>query len=400
MKERQGRLMLIIKNCNLLNMADIYEEKKDISVENGKIVEISNEIDISKHKDCKIIDAKGNFVTPGIVEPHCQLGIKEEIHRFDGDDSNEETDPILPQLRAIDAINPTDEGFDMAKRAGVTTVITGPGESNLIGGTFAAVKTYGKTVNDMVIKDEIAFKFSLGNTVKNIYGKKGNMPKTRMASAAMIRDILIKAKEYHRLYQLSINDKTGKVNPPKFDIKLHSLMRVFDGMLVKFTTHQAYDILTAIRIGEEFKLNYTVDKCSEAYLIPKELKGYSTKCVIGPAYGGKRDPEVRNRDTIIAGIMEKNDLNFAISSGHPEVNIELTMVQTIMMYKKGLSRKMALKAMTINAAKILGLEDRIGSIEIGKDADIIIWNGEPLDYYSYPETVLIDGNVVYNKEVI
>lgn len=397
MKERQARLMLIIKNCNLLNMADIYEEKKDILIQNNKIVNISDEIDSNKYKDYKVIDAKGNFVTPGIVEPHCQLGVKEEIHRFDGNDSNEETDPILPQLRAIDAINPKDEGFDIAMRAGVTTVITGPGESNLIGGTFAAIKTHGKTVDHMAINNEIAFKFSLGNSVKSVYGKKGKMPKTRMASAAMIRDILIKAKEYHRLYQLYSNDTSNKIEPPKFDMKLHSLMRVFDGMLVKFAANQAYDILTAIRIGEEFNLNYTIDKCSEAYLIPEELKHYSTKFVIGPAYGGKRESEVRNRDTIIASIMEKNNLDFAISSGHPDVYIGLTMVQTIMMYKKGLSRKMALKAMTINAAKIVGLEDRIGSIEIGKDADIIIWDGEPLDYYSSPETVLIDGNIVYSK---
>lgn len=397
MKERQARLMLIIKNCNLLNMADIYEEKKDILIEDGKIIKISDYIDLNNYKDCKVIDAKGNFVTPGIVEPHCQLGVKEEIHRFDGDDSNEETDPILPQLRAIDAINPKDEGLDMAKRAGVTTVITGPGESNLIGGTFAAIKTHGKTADHMSLNNEIAFKFSLGNSVKSVYGKKGKMPKTRMASAAMIRDILIKAKEYHRLYQLYTNDTSDTIEPPKFDMKLHSLMRVFDGMLVKFSANEAYDILTAIRISEEFKLNYTIDKCSEAYLIPKELKQYSTKYVIGPTYGGKRESEVRNRDTIIASIMEHNNLDFAISSGHPDVNIELTMVQTIMMYKKGLSRKTALEAMTINAAKIVGLEDRIGSIEIGKDADIIIWNGEPLDYYSSPETVLIDGNVVYNK---
>jgi len=385
MKTKGMEQVLIIKNCNLINMADIYEEIMDIRIEDGKIVEIAKEINLNKYKDGKIIDAENNFVTPGIVEPHSEIGVREQIYRFEGNDANEETDPILPQLRAIDAINPTDEGIKIARESGVTTVVTGPGDSNLIGGTFAAFKTYGTTVEKMVIEDEIAFKVSLGNTPKQVYGNKGSMPKTRMASAAMIREAFIKAKEYHRQY--------NSENPPKFDMKMHSLMRIYDGMLVKFTAHQAYDIVTAIRLGEEFNLNYTVDKCSEAYLIADELKEYKTKFIIGPAYGGKRDHEIRNRDTIIGGIMEENNLDFSISTGHPEVDISMTMVQTTMMHKKGLSRKTALEAMTINAANMVGLGDKIGSIEVGKDADIVIWDGEPLDYYTSPKLVIIDGKV-------
>lgn len=385
---------MIIKRCNLINMAGIYEDITDIAIKDGKIVEIDKQIDIKKYKDAKVIDANKNFVTPGIVEPHSEIGIKEQIYRFEGDDSNETTDPITPQLRAIDAINPTDEGIVSARESGVTTIVSGPGDSNLIGGTFAAFKSYGKTIEEMIIEDELAFKVSLGNNPKRTYGNKDKMPKTRMASAAMIREAFIKAKEYHRKYNLYLNDESEEKDPPKFDIKLHSLMRIFDGMLVKFTAHQAYDILTAIRIGREFDLNYTVDKCSEAYLIADELKKFDTKFVIGPAYGGKREHEIRNRDTIVGSVMEDNDLNFCISSGHPEVYIGMTMVQTIMMHKKGLSRKTALEAMTIRAANIVGLDDRVGSIEIGKDADIVIWDGEPLDYYSSPKTVIIDGNIV------
>lgn len=381
--------MLIIKRCNLINMADIYEETMDIAIENGKIVEISENIDLDKYKDAEIVDANNDFVTPGIVEPHCEIGVKEQIYRYEGDDSNETTDPILPQLRAIDAINPEDEGIMVARESGVTTVVSGPGDSNLIGGTFAAFKTYGNTVNEMIIEDEIAFKVVLGNIPKKTYGNKGIMPKTRMGSAALIREAFTKAKEYHRQY--------NSENPPKFDMKMHSLMRMYDGMLVKFTAHQAYDIVTAIRLGEEFGLNYTVDKCSEAYLIADELKEFNTKFVVGPAYGGKREHEIRNRDTIIASIMEKNDLDFCISTGHPGVDISMAMVQTIMMHKKGLSREYALKAMTINAANMVGLGDRLGSIEVGKDADIVIWDGEPLNYYTSPRVVLIDGNIVYRK---
>ena len=381
--------MLIIKRCNLINAADIFEKTMDIAIQDGKIIEISENIDISKYNNAEIIDANNDFVTPGIVEPHCQLGVNEQIFRFEGNDSNENTDPILPQLRAIDAINPADEGIQVARETGVTTVVSGPGESNLIGGTFVAFKTHGNTMEDMIIKEEIAFKVTLGNAPKNAYGSKGNSPKTRMASAALIREAFIKAKEYHR--QCQADEK------PKFDMKLHSLMRIFDGMLVKFTAHQAYDIVTAIRLGEEFNLNYTVDKCSEAYIIAEELKQFNTRFVVGPAYGGKREHEIRNRDTIISSIMEKNDLEFCLSSGHPQVDISMAMIQTIMMHKKGLSRETALKAMTIKAATMVGLEDRVGSIEVGKDVDIVIWDGEPLDYYSSPRMVLIGGNVVYDK---
>ena len=363
MRTREMRLVLIIKRCNLIDMAGIYEEIRDIRVEEGKIVEIAKDIDPERYKDAKIIDANNNLVTPGIVEPHSEMGVREQIYRHEGNDSNEVT-----------------------RESGVTTVVACPGDSNLIGGTFAAFKTYGSTIDQMVIEDEIAFKVSLGNTPKKAYGNRDMMPKTRMASAAMIREAFIKAKEYHRRYHSD--------NPPKFDMKMHSLMRIYDGMLVKFTAHQAYDIVTAIRLGEEFNLNYTVDKCSEAYLIADELKEFNPKLVIGPAYGGKREHEIRNRDTIIGSVMEKSGLDFCISTGHPTVDISMTMVQTIMMHKKGLSRKIALEAMTINAANMVGLGDRIGSIEVGKDADIVIWDGEPLDYYTSPKMVIIDGNIM------
>lgn len=194
-----------------------------------------------------------------------------------------------------------------------------------------------------------------------------------------------------------MEDEIGGIKPPIFDMKLHSLMRIYDGMLVKFAAHQAYDIITAIRLGEEFALNYTVDKCSEAYLIAKELKEFNTRFVVGPAYGGKRDHEIRNRDTIVGSIMEENNLDFCISTGHPEVNIGMAMVQAIMMHKKGLSRQGALKALTINSARMLGLDDKLGSIEVGKDGDVVIWGGEPLDYYTSPRKVIINGKLVYSN---
>lgn len=427
--------MLIIKNCNLINMAGIYEEKKDLVVKDGKIFDICDDA-AAKYGDGHVvgdghiardghivggghivgdghiignshivgnghivggghtvIDAHGNYVTPGIVEPHCRLGVQEEIFRFEGNDADESTNPIMPQLRALDAINPQDEGFKMALAGGVTTAVTCPGNANLIGGTCAAVKTVGSTVDEMIMVPEIAFHMCLTDGVKTTYGGK-QAPKTRLGSAALVREALMKARNYHAQWIAAQADPTKK--PPKFDMKLHSLMRVFDSMPVKFTAKRGHDMLTAIRIAEEFGLTYTLENCTDAWLITRELKKHNVKCVIGPSYGGK-DSENHHRDPIVGSVLEENGIQFASSTGHPEMNIELSMIHLTLMYKKGLSPKAALESATINAARYCGLSDRVGSLEPGKDADIVIWDGFPLDYYTSASTVLINGNVAYQK---
>ena len=386
--------MLIIKNCNLINMAGIYEEKKDLVIENGKILHICDNAELVYSSACETIDACGNYVTPGIVEPHCQLGVKQQIYRFEGNDANETSDPILPQLRALDAIKPHDEGFEMALAGGVTTAVICPGDDNLIGGVCAAVKTAGKTVSEMTVIPELAFHMCLTDGVRNTYSGK-QAPKTRMASASLIREALMKAKNYHTKWTASQEDSEKK--PPKFDMKLHSLMRVFDGMPVKITAKRSYDILTAIRIAEEFGLNYTLENCVEAWQIPEEIKEHQVKCVIGPSFGAK-NPENRYKDPIMGAVLEENGIEFAASTGHPGMNIELATVHLTMMHKKGLTAKTALEAATIKAARYIGLDDKVGSIEPGKDADIVIWDGFPLDFYTSASTVLINGKIAYQKE--
>lgn len=394
MKERQVKAMLIIKNCNLINMAGIYEEKKDLVVKDGKVFDICDNATGKYGHGHISIDACGNYVTPGIVEPHCRLGVQEEIFRFEGNDADETTDPIVPQLRALDAINPQDEGFRTALAGGVTTAVTCPGNANLIGGTCAAVKTAGSTVSEMVMVPEIAFHMCLTDGVKTTYGGKKS-PKTRLATAALIREALMKARNYHAQWEAAKEDPSKK--PPKFDMKLHSLMRVFDGMPVKFTAKRGHDMLTAIRIAEEFGLTYTLENCTEAWLIQKDLKKHNVKCVIGPSYGGKNS-ENRYRDPIVGSVLEEQGIEFASSTGHPEMNIELSMIHLTLMHKKGLSAKAALESATITAARYCGLDGRVGSLEPGKDADIVIWDGYPLDYYTSASTVIIEGNVVYQKK--
>ena len=385
--------MLIIKNCNLINMAGIYEEKKDLVIEDGKILDICDNA-VSKYNVGHVsIDACGHYVTPGFVEPHCQLGVREQIYRFEGDDSNETSDPILPQLRTLDAINPADEGFQMALAGGVTTAVVCPGDANLIGGTCAAIKTAGKTVSDLTIVPELAFHMSLTDEVKTTYSGKRS-PKTRLATAALIREALMKAKNYHTSWKLAETDPSKK--PPKFDMKLHSLMRVFDGMPVKLTAKRSYDMATAIRIAEEFGLHYTLEDCTESWLIPDLLKKHNVSCVVGPSYGSKSS-ENRNRDPIVGSVLEEHGIPFASSTAHPKMNIELSAIHLTLMYKKGLTALTALESATINAARVCGLDQRVGSLEPGKDADIVIWDGYPLDYYSSASTVLIEGKVVYQK---
>ena len=236
---------MLIKNCMLIDGADIFEEMKDIRIVNGKIGEVAD--CLMPEGDEEIIDAEGALVTPGIVEPSCQVGVNSQIHRFEENDANEEG-PIAPELRAYDALNFEDEGFSMALRAGVTTVVTGPGNGNLIGGTCAALKTAGASREKRIIKPEAAYRFVFTSGPRKRYGGKNRAPQTRLASAAMIRDILFKAREYAR------KEKAGESQ--EFRLELAALSRVFDGMPVQMAAMKANDMETAVRIGEEFGLNY------------------------------------------------------------------------------------------------------------------------------------------------
>ena len=388
--------MIVIKNALLFTVTGENNVLGSIVLKDDKILEVGSNVDLSKYEDAEIIDALGKIVTPGLVDPHCHIGVMEEGIRFEGNDTNEMSGPIYPELRGIDSVYVKDMAFEYTYKAGITTVNTGPGSANVIGGTFTAIKTYGETVDEMVIKEETCMKMALGENPKRVYGTGGKNPGTRMASAALMREWLFKAKEYHKKYHAWQNQEEDAKEPP-FDMKLHSLMRVFDGMIVKIHAHRADDIMTAIRIANEFKLNMTIDHATEAYLIPKQIKENNTKLIIGPTLGMASKYELINKSFKSAAVLEENDIEFAIMTDHPVITLDTTLVQAALFVKEGLSEVKALEALTYISAKLNGIEDRVGSLERGKDADVVIWDGPLFDIMTRTEYVIINGKVVHKK---
>ena len=390
--------MLLIKNANLISMEEINYETKDILVENDKIVGIGL-FDEKDYPNAAIIDAKGRYVTPGLVDPHCHVGMIESTIGWAGSDVNEMSNPITPELRAIDGIKPHDECFAEALESGVTTVCTGPGSANVIGGTFCALKTKGKTVEEMVLVDELCMKMALGENPKRVYGNSKSSPSTRMASAALMREWLTKAKKYYDKKQKYEKDLSeGKeVSEGEFNMKLEALSKVFAGLPVKIHAHQADDIATAMRIAKEFGLKMTVDHATEGYLIAETLKANNQTVILGPTLGNKSKYELKAKSFNSGKVLYEAGVNFAIMTDHPVIEQKHTLVQVALFVKAGLPELEALKAVTINAAKACGIANRVGSIKEGKDADIVIWSGHPLDIMTEASVVILNGCVEVNK---
>lgn len=386
--------MLLIKNAKLITMESLDFENGFMLIDGSKIVKIGDMTDCTKDSGCEVLDLEGKTVVPGFIDSHCHVGMWEEGLGFEGDDGNEDSDPITPQLRAIDAINPFDEAFLNAKRAGVTCVVTGPGSANVLGGQFAAVKTDGILVDKMAIDKYIAQKAALGENPKSVYAQKKQAPITRMATAALLRETLALAKEYSEKWD-NYNADSEKNDKPELDFKLESLIPVIKKEIpLKVHAHRADDILTAIRIAEEFDISITLDHCTEGYLIADILKEKDYPIILGPTLGNKSKPELRNLSFDIYPEMSKNGIKYSICTDHPEIPIEQLPLCAILAVKSGISKKEALSAITINAAKNVGISDRVGSLAIGKDADFVIFDGEPLTIDAKPFAVYINGKII------
>ncbi len=385
---------VLIKNGRILTMAGKDYDKGDILIEGTKIKKVAEHID--PPENFEVIDAQGMWVMPGIVDAHCHIGMWEDGIGEEGADGNEMTDPVTPHLRAIDGINPDDNSFREAREHGVTTVVTGPGSANVIGGQFAALKTYGRRVDDMVIKAPLAVKAALGENPKRVYGGQHKAPSTRMATAAILRQALIRAQEYRRKLEL------GKKDPDKMpdrDIKMEILVRVLNREIpLKIHAHRADDILTAIRIAREFNIDFTLDHCTEGHRIVDFLLEENAKVIVGPLLTERSKVELKNLTFKAPAILSRAGLKVAIMTDHPVIPIQYLPVCASIAVREGMDEMEALKAITIYPAQITGLDDRVGSLEEGKDADVVIFDGHPLDVRSRTQWVFIDGNPVFRRE--
>lgn len=374
--------MLII-NANIITMEDENYENGYILVSDGKIAEVGDMQNVPADTD--VYDAEGMTLYPGFIDAHCHLGMWEDALGFEGDDGNEETDPVTPQLRAVDAINPLDRTFTEAVAGGITTVLTGPGSANAIGGSITAIKTKGRRIDDMILKESVGMKFALGENPKNVYNDKNQAPNTRMATAALIREQLKKASRY-------LNDIENEENEPEYDIKCEALLRVVKGEeKAFFHAHRADDIFTAIRLAKEFNLDLVICHCTEGHLIADILANEKLGIIAGPILGDRSKPELKNLERFGIAKMFENGLKTALCTDHPETPIQYLPLCAGVAVGGGLDYNEALKSITIYPAKIVGIYDRVGSIRIGKDADFVLYKGDPFSPYNTPVQVFVNG---------
>lgn len=382
---------MLIKNATIVTMGPQGTVQGDLRIEEGKIKEIAEGLQAATEET--VIDASGKYVFPGMVEAHCHLGMEESAIRQEGDDVNEMSDPITPHVRAIDGCNPMDETIINACKAGITTVAAGPGSANVIGGTFIAYKTHGVSIDEMVIQNSVAMKCAFGENPKRVY--QDSRIKTRMNIAALLRETLMKTKEYMAKKEAANGDVTKM---PAYDMKLEAMIPVIKKELpLKCHAHRADDILTVIRIAKEFDLKVTLDHCTDGEVIRKQVKASGYPAIVGPSLTHKSKFELANKSFATAGVLNKEGILIAITTDSPVIPQEYLPLCAALAMKDGLEEEEALKAITINPAKILGLDDRIGSLEPGKDADLVICTSSVLDTQNIVEYTLINGEVVYEN---
>lgn len=409
--------MIALTNGKLMTITHGIIEKGTILIENGHISQLGKSLPVPA--GAEVYDVSGKVVMPGLIDAHCHIGIHPDGVSPNEGDANEMTDPITPHLRAIDAIHPEDIAFKDLREAGITTVSTGPGSANLIGGQFACLKTKAAvTIEEMILMAPSGMKMALGENPKRVYGGQKKLPSTRMGNAARLREALVEAQNYasklsrfeekHRRYKKRLGewettpekerrDRPEPPDPPDRDIRLESLLPVLDGKLrAMIHCHRADDIMTAIRIAEEFGLRISVEHATEGYKIAGILAEKQIPCVVGPILFSREKYELRGMTPRNPGILSSKGVKTAIQTDAMSAGKYLT-INAALAVQQGMDESEALSAITIHPAEIIGIADRVGSLEPGKDADLAVFSGEPLDYRSVPEMVVIDGEIVWQK---
>ena len=382
--------MILIKNGYIKPM--VGEDIANGSVligDDGKIISVGESIEAPT--GATVIDAEGRLVTPGCVEAHCHIGLHNEAVGWEGRDYNESVDPITPHMRAIDSINPQDEAFETAIRGGVTTACTGPGSANVVGGTFAVIKLVGNRVDNMIVKHPAAMKCAFGENPKRVYGQGGKKsPVTRMATAALLRELLFKSRRY-------LADKEAGKDP--FDMKLEAMIPVMKGEIpLKAHAHRADDILTSIRIAKEFGVKLTLDHCTDGSVIAEELAKEGYPAFVGPSLGGKSKVELINKTFSTPADLASAGVNISIITDAPVIPLQHLPMCAGLASNAGLPYEDAWRAITINPARALEVDDRVGSLEAGKDGDVVIWTADPIKSVGAESYVtIVNGKIAYSK---
>jgi imidazolonepropionase-like amidohydrolase len=365
-------------------------ENGTVLITDGVITAVGSDVQVPS--DVTVIDASGRWVLPGFVDAHAHVGIDEEAQGWAGDDTNEMTDPNGARMRALDAINPADQGFHDALSGGVTAVVVKPGSGNPIGGQTVAIKTWGRVVDEMIVKSPASVKSALGENPKRVYGDKKQLPSTRQGVAAVIRDALAKAQDY----RAKRDHAAAKGEPFDHDPTCEVLVRVLDGELPWCQhTHRADDIATAIRLADEFGYRLIVNHATEGFLLADVLAERGIPCIVGPMFTTRSKVELRERTLANPGRLAAAGVEVALTTDHPVVPINFLVHQATLAVKEGMSREDALRSITVNPARMMGLAGRLGSLTPGLDGDVVLWDGDPLDVMSRAVRVFVAGVPVY-----
>ena len=380
--------MICIKNGTIHNAVQEESFVADILIENGKIKEIGQNLSVPD--GVEMLDATGKEVYPGFVEAHGHIGLDGYGIGYEGMDYNELNDIVSPQMRGMDGVKPMDPAFAMAANAGVTCVCVGPGSANVLGGTFTTIKTVGKRVENMIVRDAVAMKCAFGENPKRVYRDKKDS--SRMTTAAIFRETLFKAREYMEKKEATGDDISKR---PGFDMKLEALIPVLKREIpLKAHAHAAEDIFTALRIAREFNLKITLEHVTEGHLIADELAKENVPLAVGPTLTSASKFELRNKSWVTPGVLAKAGCQVSIITDSPVIPQEYLPLCAGLAVRAGMDPFQALQAITINPAKHAGIADRVGSLEVGKDADIVITNGCPFEVSTTVEHVFIDGNII------
>ncbi|MCT8978222.1 amidohydrolase [Clostridium sp. CX1] len=383
---------ILLKNCLLIEDSKGTTIKKDILVKDGKITDIDNVINYEA-EDIEVFDIKENYVLPGFVDCHTHIGIIEEATGKLGIDNNETSNPITPHLRALDGINPLDIAFRDAIVSGVTTVMSGPGSNNPVGGQNIVLKTHGNIIDRMVIKNPSGLKIAFGEDPMSTYGQKDKCPVTRMGVASLIRELFMRTEDYIQ------RKEAGKIT--ERDAKLEAVVPLLKGeMILRAHAHRADDIVTAIRIADEFNIKkLVIEHGTEAHLVKEYLKEKNVPIAFGPMLTPRIKMELRKRNYGSAVDLVESGVKIALMTDHPYNSIDQLRAVAALAVSEGLKRLDAIKCITISAAELLECDDRLGKIEKGYDADIIVLNGDPLDVVNTKVIMtIINGEVVHRRE--